>query len=186
MLDWRVCAICRALRAEFDLTRRGAGVHVSGRVQAQVGQTCVVSLEPIENAVDETVDVLFTPGAAAGGDELAAEPGVDGRDPPEPLVDGIIDLGALATEFLLLGIDPYPRKAGAEFAAPKVEDAGERPFAALEALKKRLGPAVNGLIARAGERRLVWLPRAAMFARVTGHQSTPALLITRPRSLHAR
>ena len=65
-----------ALRAEFDLTRRGAGVHVSGRVQAQVGQTCVVSLEPIENAVDETVEVLFTPGAAAGGDELAAEPGV--------------------------------------------------------------------------------------------------------------
>lgn len=130
-----------ALRAEFDLTRRGAGVHVSGRVQAQVGQTCVVSLEPIENAVDETVEVLFTPGAAAGGDELAAEPGVDGRDPPEPLVDGIIDLGALATEFLLLGLDPYPRKAGAEFAAPKVEDAGERPFAALEALKKRLGPA---------------------------------------------
>ena len=130
-----------ALRAEFDLTRRGAGVHVSGRVQAQVGQTCVVSLEPIENAVDETVDVLFTPGAAPGGDELAAEPGVDGRDPPEPLIDGVIDLGALATEFLLLGVDPYPRKAGAEFAAPKVEDAGERPFAALEALKKRLGPA---------------------------------------------
>jgi hypothetical protein len=129
------------LRAEFDLTRRGAGVHVSGRVQAQVGQTCVVSLEPIENAVDETVDVLFTPGAAAGGDELAAEPGVDGRDPPEPLVDGIIDLGALATEFLLLGVDPYPRKAGAQFVPPKVEDAGERPFAALEALKKRLGPA---------------------------------------------
>lgn len=129
------------LRAEFDLTRRGAGVHVSGRVQAQVGQTCVVSLEPIENAVDETVEVLFTPGAAAGGDELAAEPGVDGRDPPEPLVDGIIDLGALATEFLLLGVDPYPRKAGAQFVPPKVEDAGERPFAALEALKKRLGPA---------------------------------------------
>jgi len=129
------------LRAEFELTRRGAGVHASGRVQAQVGQTCVVSLEPIENAIDEAVDVLFAPGAAAGGDELAAEPGIDGRDPPEPLVDGIIDLGALATEFLLLGVDPYPRKAGAEFAAPKVEDAGERPFAALEALKKRLGPA---------------------------------------------
>jgi uncharacterized metal-binding protein YceD (DUF177 family) len=129
------------LRAEFDLTRRGAGVHVSGRVQAQVGQTCVVSLEPVENAVDETVDVLFTPGTAAGGDELGAEPGIDGRDPPEPLVDGIIDLGALATEFLLLGVDPYPRKAGVEFAAPEVEDAGERPFAALEALKKRLGPA---------------------------------------------
>ena len=56
--------------------------------------------------------------------------------PPEPLVDGKVDLGALATEFLMLGIDPYPRKAGAEFAPPKVEDAGEHPFAALAALEK--------------------------------------------------
>jgi hypothetical protein len=45
----------------------------------------------------------------------------------------------LATEFLILGIDPYPRKPGAEFAAPKAEDNREHPFAALEALKKRLG-----------------------------------------------
>jgi len=61
------------------------------------------------------------------------------EEPPEMLVDGKIDLGAIATEFLLLGIDPYPRKAGAEFATVKVDDAGSRPFAALEALKKRLG-----------------------------------------------
>ena len=50
-----------------------------------------------------------------------------------------MDLGALATEFLILGIDPYPRKAGAQFAPPKLEDAGEHPFAALESLKKNLG-----------------------------------------------
>ena len=47
--------------------RRAAGVHVSGRVQARVGQTCVVTLEPIENAIDEPVDVLFVPGAEAAG-----------------------------------------------------------------------------------------------------------------------
>ena len=51
----------------------------------------------------------------------------------------MLDFGALATEFLILGIDPYPRKPGAQFAAPKVEDAGEHPFAVLEALKKRPG-----------------------------------------------
>ena len=53
----------------------------------------------------------------------------------------MVDLGALAIEFLILGIDPYPRKAGAQFAAPAVEDASEHPFAALEALKKPLGGA---------------------------------------------
>ena len=102
----------------------------------------MVTLEPIENAIDEAVDVLFVPGAAAGGDELAAEPGIDGRDPPEPLIDGIIDLGALATEFLLLGIDPYPRKAGRAIrSAQGRRMPATHPFAALAALKKRQGPA---------------------------------------------
>jgi uncharacterized protein len=124
------------LAGEFDLTRQGATVHVTGRIQARVGQTCVVTLDPIENEIEETVDLLFAPAAGSVEIELAPEEG----EPPEVYRDGAIDLGALATEFMMLGIDPYPRKPGAEFASPKVEDAGERPFAALEALKKRLGP----------------------------------------------
>jgi hypothetical protein len=60
------------------------------------------------------------------------------EDPPESLSDGKVDLGAIAVEFLLLGIDPYPRKPGAEFSPLKSEDGNAKPFAALEALKKRL------------------------------------------------
>ena len=43
----------------------------------------------------------------------------------------------MATEFLLLGIDPYPRKADAVFDAPKgaTEDPGANPFAVLAKLK---------------------------------------------------
>ena len=129
------------LSAAFDLTKRGAGVHVAGRVRARVGQTCVVTLEPMETDVDEAVDLAFAPAPEGVDVELEA----DGKkhrtddDPPEPLVNGKVDLGAIATEFLILGIDPYPRKPGAQFAAPKVEDAGANPFAALEALKKRPG-----------------------------------------------
>ena len=77
------------------------------------------------------------PGAEAGPPASGRKRSLGGEEPPEPLVDGKVDLGALATEFLILGIDPYPRKAGAQFAPPKVEDAGEHPFAALESLKKR-------------------------------------------------
>ena len=119
------------LAAVFDLVRQGVGVHVSGRVSARVGQTCVVSLEPIENALAEEIDVTFAPAAAA--------PAKSDDELPEPLVGGTVDLGALATEFLLLAIDPYPRKEGVQFAPPKVEEGGEHPFAALETLKKRLG-----------------------------------------------
>ena len=57
-------------------------------------------------------------------------------DPPEALHDGVIDLGAVAIEFLLLGIDPYPRKPGAVFDAPPAGDPTSHPFAALAALNK--------------------------------------------------
>ena len=129
------------LSAAFDLTRQGAGVHVAGRVQATIGQICVVSLEPMESELDEAVDVSFSPSVAAQAATAAeghhARP--DEEEPPEPLVGGTVDLGALAVEFLLLGIDPYPRKPGAEFSAPQAEDSHDHPFAALESLKKRLG-----------------------------------------------
>ena len=126
-----------ALSAVFDLALRGNGVAVSGRVQARVGQTCVVTLEPIQNTVDEPINVLFasTPTEAA----LTSKTHDAEEDVPEALIDGKLDLGALATEFLVLAIDPYPRKPGAEFVPPKVEDGSDHPFAALAALKKRSG-----------------------------------------------
>jgi uncharacterized metal-binding protein YceD (DUF177 family) len=120
------------LSAVFDLTRHGAGAHASGRVGALVGQTCVVSLEPMESALDEPIEVTFAPPGAAP---------MDDDEPPELLVGGSLDLGALATEFLLLGIDPYPRREDAQFAPPKVEEGGEQPFAALATLKKGPGSA---------------------------------------------
>ena len=41
--------------------------------------------------------------------------GLETGDPPDPIIGGKIDLGALASEFLALGLDPYPRKPGAKF-----------------------------------------------------------------------
>jgi uncharacterized metal-binding protein YceD (DUF177 family) len=127
------------LSAEFDLFKQGAGVLVTGRVKAKVGQICVVSLEPMESEIEEAIDLEFAPSAAEPVAKKARKRANGSDEPPEPLVDGTLDLGALATEFLMLGINPYPRKPGSQFAAPVVEDAGEHPFAALEALKKRPG-----------------------------------------------
>jgi hypothetical protein len=130
------------LEASFDLTRRGRdGLHVVGQVSATVGQTCVVTLEPIENEIEEAIDLVFTPDIAS---ELPDEAGrgrrVAADDAPEPLVGGVVDLGVVATEFLTLAIDPYPRKPGAEFAAPGAgDDDSTHPFAGLAALKKGRG-----------------------------------------------
>ena len=53
------------------------------------------------------------------------------EEPPDPIIEGRIDLGALAAEFLALGLDPYPRKPGVDFAAPADASAPASPFAVL-------------------------------------------------------
>lgn len=127
------------LHACFEVTRRGPGARVAGTVTGRVLQSCVVTLEPLENVVEEAVDLVFLPvqDHAFGG--AAESPG--GAEPPEILRDGTVDLAAIAAEFLILGIDPYPRKPGAVFAqqSEAVERTG--PFAALGALMiGRRGP----------------------------------------------
>lgn len=125
------------LAAHFEIRRRGADeLQVTGTVSASVVQTCVVTLEPVTNPVEEAVDVRFAPPSDKPPPE--PDPDVDPSelpDPPEALVDGTVDLGALAVEFLLLGLDPYPRKPDAVFSAPAAEEPSASPFAALAALK---------------------------------------------------
>jgi hypothetical protein len=120
------------LSAQFTLSRAGpARVHVTGTVSATVRQTCVVTLEAVTNEVEEAVDLVFA------RTDAGIESALQGIDSPEPLVDETIDLGAVATEFVILGVDPYPRKPGVVFRPPATGDASASPFAALAALKKR-------------------------------------------------
>ena len=133
----------RLAQASFDLTPMSGGrFHVAGRVRARIGQTCVVTLEEIENDIDEPVDLIFAPPEqipemAALVDE-AEESDEEVPDPPEPIENGVIDLGRVATDALFLAVDPYPRKAGAVFE-PVVEaaDPEDHPFAALKALQAK-------------------------------------------------
>ena len=128
-------------QASFDVTPRSGGrFHVAGNVRARIGQTCVVTLEEIENDIDEPVDLIFAPSEqvpqmAALVDE-AEESDEETPDPLEPIDNGMIDLGKVATDALFLAVDPYPRKPGAVFE-PMVEaaDPEDHPFAALKALK---------------------------------------------------
>jgi Large ribosomal RNA subunit accumulation protein YceD len=127
------------LQANFDVTRRGAGgLHAVGLVSATVGQNCVVTLEPLANEIEETIDLDFVPRAAPAPEfgETEGEPHVVKWGDPEPLIGGVVDLGALATEFLILGLDPYPRKPGAVFEPPQGDKPDPGPFAALAKLTK--------------------------------------------------
>lgn len=121
-------------RARFRLT---------GRVEASVTQTCVVSLDPVENTIDELIEVELWP-----EDQFDdAEQEEDGEsvsvelEGPEPIVHGQIEVGQIAYEHLVAAIDPYPRKPGIEFEWQGSEASGGRaetvkPFAELGKLMR--------------------------------------------------
>jgi uncharacterized metal-binding protein YceD (DUF177 family) len=139
---------CKALCKRFDLRslenfkatiniRRVEGgevVHVAGKLEADVIQTCVVSLQDVHARVESDFETFFSENAPED-DEI-----VDGNeDAPELLRNGMLDLGEVAAQYLSLGLDPYPRAPGVSLAAQLQEIGGEvrnSPFAVLQGLKK--------------------------------------------------
>jgi hypothetical protein len=129
---------------EAHLTLRpkhDGSVEVTGQVEAATQPICVVTLEPFESSVSEPVEATFAPPevlarlaeSQAEEDDDAA---VDGSPEwPDEIVNGHIDPAALAVEFLILGLDPYPRRPDADFPELKVGEETISPFAALKALK---------------------------------------------------
>lgn len=133
------------LVGEFDLRllKSGGSVAVRGLVSATITQICTVSLEPFESDMHEEVDLLFMSADRASAwantrrAKAQSEPGLEDEDPPDAIVDGRIDLGAVAAEYLALGLDPYPRKPGVNFE-PDVsgDEKDTSPFAALAKLRQ--------------------------------------------------
>jgi Large ribosomal RNA subunit accumulation protein YceD len=93
------------------------GVKVTGTVEADIVQECVVTLDRLETGISEEVFAVFLPEDSKlgrrgfhGGGEILLD--ADGPDSPETFSGDTIDVGALAEEFFELAIDPYPRKPG--------------------------------------------------------------------------
>lgn len=130
-----------SLKADIKLSRwRGRGLRVNGTMTAEVTQSCVVTLEPVEAKIEAEFERRFLPDDdLAGGEDSAHEVFVDpeGEDPPEPLGRDV-DLGEILVEELSLNLDPYPRKAGVEFHDEAASTPRENPFAKLAKLKPKL------------------------------------------------
>ena len=114
----------------------GGGYKLSGDVKADVVQACVVTLEPVPALVADRFNVEFW-SDIANRDQKGDQSVLEGAD-VEPLILGYIDVGRVVFETLSGGLNPYPRKQGAEFgwqdpALEKPELQG--PFAALAKLK---------------------------------------------------
>ena len=129
--DFKLPAI-RSLKGDYRLTGSAKGVHAAGTVTAEITQICVVTLEEFDSTLTETVEVDF---AEPSG--MPPEPPTEMHEyePPDEIVNGHIDLGALTAEFLALGLDPYPRKPGVDFDFVG-DERRESPFATLSKLKR--------------------------------------------------
>lgn len=129
-IDYRLAPLARG---RFSLT---------GKVEASLAQLCVVTREPVAEAIDEPLDLECWPEEQMGEvpeiDHDASEDAMP-DDPPVPIVAGHIDLGALAVEIVASAMNPYPRKDGAAFdwRDPQADAATSGAFADLAKLKPK-------------------------------------------------
>ncbi|MBM3600363.1 MAG: DUF177 domain-containing protein [Alphaproteobacteria bacterium] len=132
----------------------GRGFRMTSELDAEVVQSCVVTLEPVAAHVRDRQSQLFVPSTGLGADR-AGEASDEVEDEAEPITDGVIDVGEAVAQQLALALPPYPRAPGASIDAmagslpegvslciadekPKAAGAVEErasPFAALARLK---------------------------------------------------
>lgn len=125
------------LTAALTLHREAGGaIRVQGRLEADVVQNCVVTLEPFPSHIEDGFAADFIEAPIVASDEELADPEYE---PPEPVVNGAIDLGELTAQYLSLAIDPHPRAPGAALdpAWTAEKTARTSPFEALKVLKPR-------------------------------------------------
>lgn len=129
---------CNRLEARYEIKPLSQGRYLlEGSLEADITQSCVVTLEPVESHLLEPFEVEFRPGAPTGVAEFDA---LEARD-IEPLEGGVIPVGRIVYEHLASAIEPYPRKEGAvldqQVSGRREAEEGTSPFAVLKQLRPK-------------------------------------------------
>ena len=134
-------------RLEGTLTIRPwhkTGFMIGGDLSASVAQECVVTLERVEEEVETRFERSFLPPEEAAqvepDEDVEVDFALESEDPPDILDGHTLNLLKIVSEHLALGLEPYPRKEGAQisdtYARGEEEDAKENPFDVLKQLKE--------------------------------------------------
>lgn len=123
-------AVISSLSADVTLHReRGNIIHVNGLMKANITQHCVMTMDPVQTQIEETFEGWYADQerivmlAKARHDRLgrlvdSEVPILDESEDPEPLVNGMIDIGELVVQNLSLALDQFPRRRGLEEQEP--------------------------------------------------------------------
>lgn len=117
----------KGAKATLTLNREQGGriIHVTGSFEAQVTQECVVSGDPVETTLSEALEGWFADkektvsfAAAKRERDVSQSHGeielVPEEEDPEPIIEGVIDLGELVTQHISLALPEYPHKDGVQ------------------------------------------------------------------------
>ncbi len=98
---------------QLEVDKKKTKIHLTGELDADVTQECVVTLQPVENQIESAFERNFSDSPDLEGEPEEIDLGTVGEDePPEPILDGKIDIGEIIAEQLALEIDPFPRVPG--------------------------------------------------------------------------
>ena len=134
------------LQADLSVDHvRGGMLAVKGTLEADVVQSCVVSLEPVQSHIKAEIDILFAPaGILEPGEIGTTRNDIGEEDVPEPIENGLIDLGEVTAQQLAVSLNPYPRLPDAVLPKglnndEKGEETSTNPFVQL----KKITPIVK-------------------------------------------
>jgi uncharacterized metal-binding protein YceD (DUF177 family) len=111
---------------------------LSATLFSDIEQACVVTLEPVFSHIEREFEreLQYFEGPAETGGVLTLAAGDD--ETPDAISDLNYDMAAPLLEEFLLAIDPYPRKAGVQFASPEdPSKKSDNPFAVLKSLTRK-------------------------------------------------
>lgn len=123
----------KSLEATFEISRSGPVIFVEGHVKSELVRTCVSSLEPMDETIDD--DFSFELEQVDEMPDLSGEVEID-IEAPDPITGDTIDLAEQAIQQVSLAMEPFPRKEGAEPVKDEAEQPSLSPFAALKSLKQ--------------------------------------------------
>ena len=143
------------MNADFTVkpTDGGTKFSVKGTVRASVTQQSIVSGDSVETPIEQDITAWYADYDRVASfekarkqkerEETADEYEIKSKEEdPERVMNGAIDLGEVAAQFLGLALDEFPRtkdeEAGSgDYIEVNPEDTKDNPFAALAQLKEK-------------------------------------------------
>jgi hypothetical protein len=127
------------LEAKLRLTRFRGGLRIEGRLEAITEQPCVVTFEPVKQAMDEEVERVFLPASeqpAVSVTHPEVYIDLEADELPDYFEGHEVDLSEALVETVALALDPYPRAEGVtvEDLGLGEDEADESPFSSLKSL----------------------------------------------------